>query len=88
MTAIQPDGTATDEEKNEAAPCQAELVEGIVYEWCRCARTKTAPFCDGSHEGTGCGPLRFVAKRTETVNLCGCGETDDPPYCDGTHNII
>lgn len=74
--------------KNEVAPCQADLVEGARYEWCPCARTKSPPFCDGSHEGSSCEPLRFVARRTETANLCGCGETDDAPFCDGTHNII
>lgn len=74
--------------KIEAAPCQVDLVEGQSYEWCSCGLSKTKPFCDGSHEGTGCEPVTFVAKKTETVLLCGCRETGDPPYCDGSHNII
>lgn len=72
----------------EPTPCQADLVEGQTYEWCTCGLSKTRPFCDQSHIGTDCVPVRFVARHTETALLCGCLETGDPPYCDGTHNTM
>ena len=71
-----------------AAPYQAALIEGKTYRWCRCGQSRTQPFCDESHAGTGIEPVEFVAERSETVNLCGCKETNDPPFCDGTHNVL
>lgn len=75
-------------DKAENSPCQVELTEGQEYKWCSCGRTKSRPFCDGSHVGTGCEPVHFVAQKTETVLLCGCFESGDPPFCDGSHNIL
>ena len=78
-------GNAT---KIEASPCQVDVEEGKTYAWCSCGLSNTRPLCDGSHEGTGCEPVTFVARKTETVLLCGCCESGDPPFCDGTHNIL
>ncbi len=72
----------------QTGPYQVDLVEGQTYWYCRCGRSKSQPFCDGSHEGTGIEPLEFVATSTATFNLCGCKATDDEPWCDGTHNMI
>lgn len=61
------------------------------YLWCACGRSKTQPFCDNSHAGTGVKPVRFTVKArrgTETVWLCACKKTKDAPFCDGTHNTI
>ncbi|MEE9586471.1 MAG: CDGSH iron-sulfur domain-containing protein [Hyphomicrobiaceae bacterium] len=69
-------------------PYDVDVEEGKTYKWCRCGRSKTQPFCDKSHEGTGIEPVTFVAARTEMVYLCGCKETGNPPYCDGTHNVL
>jgi CDGSH iron-sulfur domain-containing protein 3 len=74
--------------KAEASPYQVDLRKGQTYEWCSCGLSKTKPFCDGSHEGTQCEPVSFVARKTETVLLCGCSETGDAPYCDGSHNML
>lgn len=72
----------------QKGPYQIELTEGETYWYCRCGRSKTQPFCDGTHEGTGIEPLEFVAPSTGTFNICGCKATDDEPWCDGTHNMI
>lgn len=69
-------------------PYQVDLKEGETYYYCRCGRSQTQPFCDGSHEGTGLEPLEFVAPSTGIFNLCGCKATDDEPWCDGTHNMV
>ncbi len=72
----------------QAGPYQVDLEEGKAYFYCRCGRSQTQPFCDGSHQSTDLQPLRFVAEATGTFNLCGCKETDDEPFCDGSHNIL
>ncbi len=56
------------------------------YLWCACGRSRSQPFCDGSHKGTEFRPRKFtVVKTTETIFLCGCKRTAYAPYCDGTH---
>jgi len=72
----------------QLGPYQVEVEEGRTYAWCRCGRSKTQPFCDGSHKGTGFEPVVFTAESTETVYLCGCKDTGDPPFCDGSHNLL
>ena len=48
----------------QTGPFQVELTEGQEYWFCRCGRSKTQPFCDGSHEGTTFEPLRFIVEQT------------------------
>lgn len=68
-------------------PLMAGLDPGTYY-WCQCGKTKTVPFCDGSHEGTGIEPLEFEVTESGTQALCNCGLTQTPPYCDGSHADI
>jgi CDGSH-type Zn-finger protein/mannose-6-phosphate isomerase-like protein (cupin superfamily) len=67
-------------------PSYQELVAGRRYMWCRCGRSKSQPFCDGSHAGTGFQPVPYVAKSDrEEALFCMCKRTSTPPFCDGTH---
>lgn len=72
----------------QKGPFQVELTAAQPYFYCRCGRSKSQPFCDGSHKGTGIEPMRFTVEETATYNLCGCKTTDDEPFCDGSHNIL
>jgi CDGSH-type Zn-finger protein/mannose-6-phosphate isomerase-like protein (cupin superfamily) len=65
-----------------------EIKAGKKYLWCSCGRSKTQPFCDGSHAGSGHQPLLFKAERDEDVIFCGCKHTGTGPFCDGTHSNL
>lgn len=67
-------------------PYAVDVEEGKSYLWCACGLSKTQPFCDFSHKGTGITPVRYSAERAEQVFFCGCKRTGDKPMCDGTHN--
>ncbi|MDH5601758.1 MAG: CDGSH iron-sulfur domain-containing protein [Gammaproteobacteria bacterium] len=68
------------------APYVVEVEEGKSYYWCSCGRSKSQPFCDGSHKGTDFQPVEFTAEKNETVYFCGCKKTGNVPFCDGSHN--
>ena len=63
----------------------SQRLEAGTYHFCQCGETKNVPFCDGSHEGTGVGPLEFKVDVGSTQVLCSCGLTATPPRCDGSH---
>lgn len=65
-------------------PLMIDLEPGTYYS-CTCGKTKTPPFCDGSHKGTAAQPLQFAITEKKKVALCNCGLTKNPPYCDGSH---
>jgi CDGSH-type Zn-finger protein len=59
------------------------------YWWCACGRSRTQPFCDGSHQGSGFTPLKFTVKANSgTLWLCGCKHSRHKPFCDGYHNKL
>lgn len=77
--------TRFENDTSDTHPMDADLEPG-GYSWCQCGKTKTVPWCDGSHEGTGIEPLNFEATGGESI--CNCGLTKNPPHCDGSHEEI
>jgi len=66
-----------------AAPIEVAVEGGRTYWWCACGRSKSQPFCDGSHKGTAFSPLRYQATETAMKRFCVCKQTSSPPFCDG-----
>lgn len=60
-------------------------VEPGTYFWCACGRTSHAPFCDGSHKGTGLQPMKVEVTEAKKLWWCQCKKTGKPPFCDGSH---
>lgn len=69
-------------------PYAVEIEAGKKYAWCACGRSAAQPLCDGSHKGTGLGPVIFTADETTTGYLCGCKQTAHRPFCDGSHSAL
>jgi CDGSH iron-sulfur domain-containing protein 3 len=65
-----------------------DVEEGKTYFWCACGRSKSQPFCDGSHKEFGMSPEKWVAPATKTAFFCGCKKSGRAPLCDGTHSKI
>jgi CDGSH-type Zn-finger protein len=65
-----------------------QVVEQGSYWWCACGRSKSQPFCDGSHKGTGLGPLKTDIAEKKTVAWCACKQSKTMPFCDGSHSRI
>lgn len=56
--------------------------------WCACGRSKSQPFCDGSHQGTGLTPMRVEIKEKRRIAWCACKHSNAMPFCDGTHSKL
>ncbi len=72
----------------QKAPYAVAVEAGKVYFWCACGRSKTQPFCDGSHKDTGITPMQYRAEKTGQAFFCGCKATANKPLCDGSHNRL
>jgi len=72
----------------QKSPFPVDVEKGKTYFWCSCGRSKTQPFCDGSHQGTSFQPLPYKADKDGTVYFCGCKKTGTPSLCDGTHSKL
>ncbi|MEQ9144740.1 MAG: CDGSH iron-sulfur domain-containing protein [Parvibaculaceae bacterium] len=69
-------------------PARVEVKVGETYWWCRCGRSKSQPFCDGSHEGTAFEPMEYKADKDRALFFCQCKHTKKAPLCDGAHNEL
>ncbi len=69
-------------------PVPVELEEGKNYAWCACGESKSQPFCDGSHKGSGFAPVMFKAEASGTKYMCQCKHSASPTFCDGTHKSL
>jgi CDGSH-type Zn-finger protein len=65
-----------------------QKVEPGKYWWCACGRSKSQPFCDGSHKGSGFGPKTVEITEAKTVAWCACKHSKGMPFCDGTHGSL
>ncbi len=68
-------------------PAVLELEPGTYY-WCSCGRSKTQPFCDGSHQGTDFTPEVVEISEKQTVALCQCKRSKNGAFCDGSHKQL
>ncbi len=66
-------------------PVKVNLAKGQEYHFCTCGRSRSQPFCDGSHAGTEFTPRVIVSDEDQEAYLCACKHTGDAPFCDGTH---
>jgi len=66
-------------------PVKVNLVKGQEYHFCTCGRSRSQPFCDGSHVGTEFAPRVIVSDQDQEAYLCACKHTRNAPFCDGTH---
>ena len=69
-------------------PYPVEVEAGKTYYWCRCGRSASQPFCDGSHKETSFTPVAFAPEASGKVFFCGCKASGKMPLCDGTHNRL
>lgn len=72
----------------QKAPYAVNVEAGKQYWWCSCGRSKSQPFCDGSHKGTGLTPMQYDSAKSETKWFCGCKATKAQPFCDGGHKSL
>jgi len=72
----------------QKGPYRVEVKAGKTYFWCACGRSKSQPFCDGSHNGTDFTPLVYRAQDSARLFFCGCKASSAKPLCDGTHSKL
>lgn len=71
----------------QRSPFVLELEAG-EYWWCSCGKSRSQPFCDGSHADSQFVPEKFILGEKTRVWLCGCKATAKQPYCDGAHKFL
>ena len=56
------------------SPFAVNVEQGKDYWWCSCGKSKSQPFCDGSHKGSEFNPVKYTAAESKAGYFCG---TDD-----------
>ena len=51
-------------------PKAVELKAGQTVWWCSCGRSKSQPFCYGSHQGSEFAPVAYTAEKNVKVFFC------------------
>jgi len=59
-----------------------------TYYWCACGRSKSQPFCDGSHIGTSFRPVKVVIEVPRRVKWCMCRHSEHAAFCDNKHREL
>ena len=72
----------------QRSPYVVDVAAGESCWWCACGKSKSQPFCDGSHKGTAFTPVEYKAERDGQVTFCGCKRSAEKPLCDGTHTRL
>ena len=72
----------------QKSPYAVEVEAGKSYWWCSCGKSKSQPFCDGSHQGSEFSPVEYQAKESGTVYFCGCKHSKTGALCDGSHTSL
>ncbi len=70
------------------APIKVDVEAGKSYWWCACGRSKSQPFCDGSHKGSTFSPVEFKPEASAPAWFCACKRSSKKPMCDGTHKTL
>lgn len=58
-------------------PVAIEVKKGEDYWCCTCGKSKTQPFCDGSHKDSECKPFHYTATKDTTELFCANKEACD-----------
>ena len=69
-------------------PIRVATEAGKSYWWCACGKSKSQPFCDGSHKGSGFSPIEYKAAESTKAFFCACKHSAKKPLCDGTHKRV
>ena len=72
----------------QKGPFAVQVESGKDYWWCACGRSKSQPFCDGSHKGSEFSPRKWTATESKDAYFCGCKHSAHAPFCDGTHSKL
>lgn len=70
---------------SRSQPYFVQLEADRPYLWCKCGKSATQPFCDGSHVGTRVEPVEFSVAEGGLQAVCGCRYSKTRPLCDGSH---
>jgi CDGSH-type Zn-finger protein len=69
-------------------PFRIEVKQGDSKAFCTCGKSKSGPYCDGSHEGSEHSPNVIKFEEDKTVSICGCLQSQNAPFCDGVHSKL